>query len=323
MSTECKRESRTVDNTTAENGLMGLIMQVPAEATEEAPEEETVAQEQSDEDDAESATETDTDEAEETEEAEEAGDAVQMFTVKVDGREQQVPLDELLRGYSGQAFIQKGMREVADTKKQVEAERADIQAHRQQLVQIAELLQTGNMPLQPPTPPDERLRQTDPFAHMEQTTAYLMQLQQYQNAQAAMQELQSRTVAEQIAQHEAYRAEQYQLLLQSIPTLADPEKKAKVESTMKEVGQNYYGFSEEEIRSLTDARMYRVLHDAAQFRRIMEGKAAPVPSQKPKTAVVKPGAKASGNSANRVAAREARAKAMSTGDLTSYLLTPS
>ena len=312
-----------MDDTTAD--VVSLILEGQPEVTEETPEEETIVSEQSEEDDADDAEETEeeTEEADEAEEADEKDDAVQMFTVKVDGREQQVPLDELLRGYSGQAFIQKGMAEVAETRKQVKQELESIQAHRQQLLQVAEMMQAGSFPLQPPKPPDERLKQTDPFAHMEQTTNYLLQLQQYQQAQAAMQELQSRQTADQMAQHEAYRAEQYQLLLQALPTLSDPEKKAQVESRMREVGQNYYGFEPEELASLTDARMYRVLHDAAQYRRIMEGKAAPVVSQKPKTAVVKPGVKVGGNVTKTKAIAAARAKAKETGDLVPWLLTPS
>jgi len=42
-----------------------------------------------------------------------------MFTVKVDGEEREVDLEELTRGYSGQKYIQKGMAENAETKKAV------------------------------------------------------------------------------------------------------------------------------------------------------------------------------------------------------------
>ena len=55
--------------------------------------------------------ETEGDEPEHSEAVEEP----QTFAVKVDGREMRVTLDELTRGYSGQAFIQKGMQEVATT----------------------------------------------------------------------------------------------------------------------------------------------------------------------------------------------------------------
>jgi len=56
------------------------------------------------------------------------------FTVKVDGEERQVDLDELTRGYSGQKYIQKGMAENAETKKQL-----DQQA--QQFAQQGQMLQ--------------------------------------------------------------------------------------------------------------------------------------------------------------------------------------
>ena len=79
-----------MDDTTAD--VISLILEGQPEVTEETPEEETIVSEQSEEDDADDAEETEeeTEEADEAEEADEEDDAVQMFTVKVDGREQHV-----------------------------------------------------------------------------------------------------------------------------------------------------------------------------------------------------------------------------------------
>ena len=42
-----------------------------------------------------------------------------LYTVKVDGKEKQVSLDELTRGYSGQEYIQKGMAEMPKPEKRL------------------------------------------------------------------------------------------------------------------------------------------------------------------------------------------------------------
>ena len=57
------------------------------------------------------------DEEDEAEEAEDAGQTEELYTVKVDGSEQEVTLEDLKRSYSGQAYIQKGMQETADSQK--------------------------------------------------------------------------------------------------------------------------------------------------------------------------------------------------------------
>ena len=51
-------------------------------------------------------------EAEDEQEADQSGS--ETFVVKVDGEQVEVTLDDLKRDYSGQAYIQKGMREAAE-----------------------------------------------------------------------------------------------------------------------------------------------------------------------------------------------------------------
>ena len=70
--------------------------------------------------------ELDTDEVEEaeederdTEEAEEP--EPELYTVRVDGKEEKVTLEELTRGYSGQQYVHKGMQEAAAYRKEAEA----------------------------------------------------------------------------------------------------------------------------------------------------------------------------------------------------------
>ena len=58
-----------------------------------------------------------------SEDDEDEDDAVpesQTFTVKIDGEEKAVTLDELKQGFSGQKFVQKGMQENAQARKQTE-----------------------------------------------------------------------------------------------------------------------------------------------------------------------------------------------------------
>ena len=95
----------------------------------------------------------------------------QLFSVKVDGKELEVDLDELKRGYSGQQYIQQQMNKVADSRKEAEAIYGQLAQERQQRQQRLQLLTDGTLSA-PPVAPDEALFNTDPIAYMEAKLAY-------------------------------------------------------------------------------------------------------------------------------------------------------
>ena len=84
---------------------------------EEAEVEETVEEEEEVEEQEES--EEDEDEInQDTENEDDAVQTEQSFTVKIDGEEKAVTLEELKQGFSGQKYVQKGMQENAQMRKQ-------------------------------------------------------------------------------------------------------------------------------------------------------------------------------------------------------------
>ena len=87
--------------------------------------------------------ESDDQDEDEAEEAEDAGQQ-ELYTVKVDGEEREVTLEDLKRSYSGQAYISKGMNEAAQQKKEdkaVEAmERASVICEAMRNAKIAKLV---------------------------------------------------------------------------------------------------------------------------------------------------------------------------------------
>ena len=251
--------------------------------------------------------------------------AEQLFTVKVDGREQQVPLNELLRGYSGQAYIQRGMQEVAQAKQEASEVYQALQSERQQFAQFVQATQTGAIPMQPPEPPSEDLLAQDPIGYLEARVKYDKELVAFQHGQAAMQEIEARNSYAQQQAHAAMLAEQARLLVQHIPAFGNPETAAKAKKEMIDGGQSYYDFHPDELRSVTDSRMVRALNDAVKYRRLMAGKSADAqPNRSPKTQVIKPGVKASPKVGNRVKTEKAKAQMKRTGsvdDVARFLLT--
>ena len=325
-----------MDNTTADSGSIDAVA---ASLIDGPPQEDEQPEdlEQSDEDDAQDQTEADDAEPEEASaddedegadesdaDVEEDEPSEQLFTVKVDGRDQQVPLTELLRGYAGQAYIQKGMKEAAAIKQQAAAVYEALNNERQQIAQFAQAVQTGQVPMRPPEPPSEELLARDPIGFVEARHRYEKEVAAYQQGQYAMQEMSARQAQAQEQAHRAMLAEEHQRLSQVIPAFAKPETAAKVKQDLLKAGQEVYGFELDELRGVADHRMLRVLHDAAQYRRIMAGKATDKqPSQAPKTPVIKHGVKAAPQASKRVKSEKAKAQMKRSGtvdDVARFLL---
>lgn len=329
-----------MSDTTAHDGSIDAVAEsliaTPAKEDEEeqqdllqSEEDDAPGQVEADEDVDEAGEDAEVDEADEAEDeseadAEDEAPAEQLFTVKVDGREQQVPLSELLRGYSGQAYIQKGMQEVAATKQEAESVYIALQSERQQLAQMVQAVQSGQMPLQPPQKPDEALLQTDPIGYLEARVKYDNDVAAYQQAQTQMQQITQQQSEAQQRAYMAHLAQEQQKLTQVIPAFANPETAAKVKQDLIATGTEVYGYTADELRQVADHRALRVLHDAAQYRRLMSGKkAVEAPTAAPKTPTIRPGAKPSAQANTRVKAEKAKAQMKRTGsvdDVAKFLL---
>lgn len=325
----------TTANAGSIDAVAASLIETPVEKVKE---EETEGLEQSEQDDAQyqddgddaAAEEVDADTDEVTDEseteAEEGDPAEQLHTVKVNGREQQVPYKELLRGYSGQEVIQKGFREIASARQETTAVYEALQAERQQLAQVFQAAQSGQIPMQPPTMPSEELLSKDPIGYLEARVRFDKELLSYQNAQGLRQELEARDAETRMQSHRAYLSEQQQQLARAIPALAKPETAAKVKQDLINAGTQIYGFGIDELEGVADHRLLRVLHDAAQYRRIVSGKAAveKQSQQQQRTPVIKPGARPAAQASKNVTTEKAKAQMKRTGsldDVARFLLT--
>lgn len=228
---------------------------------EEAEPEEVEAEGEGDDADA------DEDEAEDADH-EEPSDT---FTVMVDGAPTKVTLDDLKRNFSGQAYIQKKMQEAAEARNKYQAEAQTLHQERAQLAQLIQKVQQGG--LTPPTPPDEALFQTDPIGFMEQKLAYEKAAAAFSQNVEQVKAAQLQQAEQQRKAYQQFLAKQAEALTSFIPEFADPEAGGKLKAKLRDTGRNVYGFSEEEISSIADARMVRVLDDARKWQDLQASKA--------------------------------------------------
>ena len=237
---------------------------------EDAPEEET-SEEQSEEE-------------EEPEEEEQQ----QTFTVKVDGKEVSVTLDELQKGYSRTQDYTRKTQQIAEVRKQVEQETQAVRAEREQYAQLLGALQAQLQSSEPQVDLD-RLYHEDPIEWVRQKEV----MRERQEKMAAIQSEQQRL--SQVSQYEQQRAMEAQLasqqeaLLAALPEWKDP-KKAKAEKALVIESAKAAGFTDEDLKSVYDHRLVLLLRKAALFDQMVSKRQGikPVVNNGPRTA--KPGA---------------------------------
>lgn len=273
---------------------------------DEADENETETDETEEDESEEEVSEADEDpeEGEQDEDDEEEPDAQEaLISVKIDGEEKQVTLEELKRGYSGQEFIQKGLQQNAEAKKQVEGVYQALQQEREQLANLTRQIQETGL-VQKPTPPSRELLQSDPIGYMEQQAAYQDAVEQYNQQQSQIQEVTTQQSEQMKRAQQAYLAEQAELLKQALPDLADPQKGSELRDGLVRAG-THYGFDPSEVAGIQDHRAVKVLHDAMKWRELQASKAKAEKKAATARPVVRPSAK---RSEKQTAAQKRKAK---------------
>lgn len=192
-------------------------------------------------DEAEEAAEDANDEGEDDEEAEE----VPKYKVKVDGEEFEVDLPELIAGYQRQATFTRKTQELANQRREVEAERVRYQ---EAATAYAQRLEMAHRFLNQVLPP-ETVRAIE---------------EEYANVLAVAAEDAQR-------QRQAFVAEQARLLVEAIPEWKD-EAKAKAEKSELAEYLAGYGFTESDLANVIDHRPMILARKAMLYDRMMKAK---------------------------------------------------
>ena len=246
-------------------------------------------------------------ESESDEDYDQVEDAVQAkpsnITVKVDGNDVEVTLDELKQGYSGQKYVQKGMQEAAQQRKEAESVYSALLNERQQINELYKQLQQGGV-TQAPTPPSRELFESDPIGYMEQKLNFDESKVAYDGQMAQLQQVSNQTSQAEKTAKQTYLKQELQTLQQKIPEFADSNKASKIKERLVQVGREHYGYSADEIGQVMDHRAIQVLNDAMKYRDIMSGKAKAVAKTKKARPIVKAGAKKVSDSKTKVRTRQ-------------------
>jgi hypothetical protein len=277
----------------AANALQGIL---PVDG-EQSPEETQLPESEEDDGaalseelsaDADAADEETQEEQSEEDEEPEEQDQPTVFTVKVDGKEVEVTLDELQKGYSRTQDYTRKTQQIAEIRKQVEAETEAVRAERAQYAQMLGALQAQLQGAETQIDWD-RLYQEDPIEWVRQKEVMREKQEKLQAIQFEQQRVAQLTQQEQQQHFESHLQAQHAKLLEIIPEWKDPAKAKAEKQLLVEFGQKT-GFTPEELKAIVDHRAVVALRKAALYDQMMTKRKAitPVTNNGPRPA--KPGA---------------------------------
>jgi hypothetical protein len=220
------------------------------------------------------------DELEEEEEDEKAEPEQQLYKVRSDGEDLDVPLDELLSSYSRQSSYTKKSQSLAEAKKAFEQESADSREIRAQALQILENAKAAQTQApQKDAQYWQDLKTMDPMQYLVERDEVREQQFQSQYQDQQIETLKAQEAAEQRANLESYVDSQKGVLAELIPEWAD-QKVADAEKKLILAYGLKTGFSQEELDNTFDARAASTMRKAALYDQLTAKRKGLKPSVK-------------------------------------------
>jgi hypothetical protein len=195
------------------------------------------------------------------------------YRVKVGKEEVDVPLDELLKGYSRTADYTKKTQEVAEARKMVESDRQRIDEASRLRDQYAERLGVIEQMLSQTDKAEDlsALKENDPIGYAVRVAEQSEREKQLAAVRAERQKLAQSQQAEQGERLKAHLATEAAKLREAIPDLSDEIKGEVVKRDIRDFAKSI-GFSDQELTQVYDSRAVLTLYKAMQYDKLVKGK---------------------------------------------------
>ena len=206
------------------------------------------------------------------------------YTVKVDGSEMEVTLDELLRGYQREADYTRKTSELSLEKSKyndlLQQSQSEINQKLSKLNQLTGMAQQ-ELQREYSNIDFEKLYEDDPVE------AAKLEHKMRKRAEN-LQQIQRETQENQMNEFQKYIQEQQNKVATLIPEFSDPAKASKMKSDMRSYLMKL-GYNDQEINSVYDSRQVLLIRDAMAYNKLKKSnvKVTKKVAQAPK--VVKPG----------------------------------
>ena len=195
------------------------------------------------------------------------------YTIKVDGKDVEVTLDELQAGYSRQADYTRKSQVLAEQRKKADEELAATQQERQHyLSQLEQFNTQADAKIKEFSSTDwTKLKEEDPTEYMLKRDQYRELQDNKRMVEDEQKNLQLKSQQEHEAKWQEELGRQQDIMAQRLPEWVDPDKGPKLKQNIKSFAVKK-GFTEQEVNSLIDARSVDVLHKAMLYENLLAAK---------------------------------------------------
>lgn len=249
-----------------------------------------------------------------------------LIPVTIDGEETELTLAELKRRAAGEGAIERRLQEATELRRSLEQERHE---HTQNVEHdrgvITAALQLFQDRLFHPRvqQPDPNLRNSDPQEYARQFNEFQADQQRLQGDMQQFQQVMQTFQQQEQQQQQQMRVKEANLLRDKMPVFKDPVQGPKMRERIINTAKQY-GFSEKDVASAVDHRLFLMAADAAAYRDIMAqqkggngkkgGKNPPAKGEK-RIRTMRPGGKAAATRGRAKQEQSILDRARKTGDV--------
>ena len=208
------------------------------------------------------------------EEEETSNSNQELYKVTVDGQEQEVTLDELMKGYSRQSDytrktekLSQDRRSVEELKNEYTRQNEEAKIKRDQYEKQLNVLSEQLKVSEPNKVDLDKLYESDPAEYVRLKAEQDRRKELMEKAQQEQERLQAEKQEEQTKQYNAYLNQQRQLLAEKLPIYADKEKGAEFTKNLINFAKEI-GYSDQEISMLVDHRSVIMLANAYRYDKL-------------------------------------------------------
>lgn len=190
-----------------------------------------------------------------------------LYTVKIDGKEEQVSLKEALAGYQRNADYTRKTMEVATARQAAEATHAEARTQRDNYAATLKIIndRLGPASGEPTEEQWNTLRTSDPAAYATEYADFQRRTTQRAAVKAEQDRIANEQATENTNRAKVYVEGERTKLMAALPILADPVKGPKEMEGLREYAKTAYGFSDQELNQAYDHRMILMVNHAKQW----------------------------------------------------------
>ncbi len=212
----------------------------------------------------------------------------QLYTVKQNGIEIEVTLEELQNGYSRQQDYTRKTQELANQRKEIESQQAELQQKDELYKELLPKLETSLKGELANEPDWNAIYDDDPIAYVREKDIWNDKKKQLEATQAEQKRLQEEEVSKQQQQIKEFVEYGNQQLLEKVPEWKDSAKANAEKIAIRDHAINVLGFTPEEMDQVYDYRILLGLRNSLLHEKTLKA-TKKKPTQKAPARVARPG----------------------------------